>query len=149
LNNEAELARDAEISTLPGFCCLPCSHISFARVAMRGGHIQRKSRATLATDNGTVPLRATNASVRSREYLTQGEVKRLIEVAKDNRFGQRDSTMILIAFRHALRVSELVGLRWSDVDFERSTLNAQRLKGSKSGSHPIERGWESLVSIRR
>jgi integrase len=57
------------------------------------------------------------------------------------------ATMILIAFRHALRVSELVALRWSDVDFERSTLNVQRLKGSKSGSHPIE--GDELRALRK
>jgi integrase len=114
---------------------------------MRIRGLQAKHRGRRATENGTVPRRATNASVRSREYLTQGEVKRLIEAAKHNRFGQRDSTMILIAFRHALRVSELVALRWSDVDFERSTLNVQRLKGSKSGSHPIE--GDELRALRK
>jgi type 1 fimbriae regulatory protein FimB/type 1 fimbriae regulatory protein FimE len=99
------------------------------------------------TDNGTVPARVTNSSVRSREYLTQGEVERLIKVARGNRFGQRDTTMILVAFRHALRVSELVALRWSDVHFNSSTLNVQRLKGSKSGSHPIE--GDELRALRK
>jgi site-specific recombinase XerD len=114
---------------------------------MRISRLQVKLRDGRATDNGTVPLRVTNASVRKREYLTTAEVKRLIEAAKDNRFGQRDSTMILIAFRHAFRVSELVALRWSDVDFDRSTLNVQRLKGSKSGSHPIE--GDELRALRK
>jgi type 1 fimbriae regulatory protein FimB/type 1 fimbriae regulatory protein FimE len=45
-------------------------------------------------------------------------VDKLIEAAKSNRWGQRDSTMILIAFRHGLRASELCDLQWSDVEFE-------------------------------
>ena len=48
---------------------------------------------------------------RSREYLTEREVERLIEAAKQNRSGHRDATAILVAFRHGLRASELVVLR--------------------------------------
>ena len=46
---------------------------------------------------------------RSREYLTDREVERLIEAAKLNRSGHRDATAILVAYRHGLRASELVG----------------------------------------
>ena len=53
---------------------------------------------------------------RSREYLTDREVERLIEAAKQNRFGHRDATAILVAYRHGLRASELVTLRWDDID---------------------------------
>ena len=42
---------------------------------------------------------------RDREHLTEHEVERLIKVARGNRYGQRDATMILIGFRHGLRVS--------------------------------------------
>ena len=47
-----------------------------------------------------------------REHLTEREVERLVEAAKDNRWGHRDATMLLLAFRHGLRASELVDLRW-------------------------------------
>src|SRR5260221_14746082 len=50
----------------------------------------------------------------SRRYLTEREVERLIEAAKSNRHGHRDATMILVAYRHGLRASEvcsLVGIR--------------------------------------
>ena len=57
-------------------------------------------------------MRKPNAAYRSREHLTEREVERLIEAAKDNRWGHRDSTMLLLAFRHGLRASELVDLRW-------------------------------------
>jgi len=53
---------------------------------------------------------------RSREYLTEREVERLIEAAKQNRCGHRDATAILVAYRHGLRASEVVVLRWDDID---------------------------------
>jgi integrase len=53
---------------------------------------------------------------RSREYLTEREVERLIAAAKQNRSGHRDATAILVAYRHGLRASELVALRWDDID---------------------------------
>ena len=61
---------------------------------------------------------AVNVTVRSsapREYLTEHEVERLIKAASDNRWGHRDATAILIAYRHGLRASELVALRWDDM----------------------------------
>jgi type 1 fimbriae regulatory protein FimB/type 1 fimbriae regulatory protein FimE len=62
---------------------------------------------------GTVPpRRVPNAELRTREYLTEVEVERLIKAAKANRHGQRDAAMILLAFRHGLRAAELVDLRW-------------------------------------
>src|SRR5258705_10797146 len=54
------------------------------------------------TENRTVamPRRKTNAELRTREYLTDAEVESLTEAAKGNRYGQRDATMILMAYRH-------------------------------------------------
>jgi integrase len=64
--------------------------------------------------NGNVPpRRRPNAARRPREYLTADEVERLIAAARarPGRHGHRDATMILLAYRHGLRASELVGLR--------------------------------------
>ena len=83
------------------------------------------------------PLRRPNAIIRPREHLTEREVVKLIEVAKGNRWGQRDSTMILIAFRHGLRASEVCGLQWSDVEFESGTLHLRRAKGGATATHPL------------
>ena len=63
--------------------------------------------------SSTSPRRKRNSEYRSREHLTERDVERLIEAAKDNRWGHRDSTMALLAFRHGLRASELVDLRGS------------------------------------
>ena len=90
------------------------------------------------TENRTVtPLRRPNAELRPREHLTEHEIDKLVEAAKGNRWGQRDTTMILIAFRHGLRASELCGLQWSDVEFETGTLHLRRTKGGTTATHPL------------
>ena len=58
------------------------------------------------------PRRKPNSAYRKREHLTEAEVERLIKAAKDNRWGHRDATMVLVAYRHGLRAAELVDLRW-------------------------------------
>lgn len=106
---------------------------------------------TPSTENGTVPpKRRRNADRRPREYLTEPEVEKLMKAAGSNRNGLRDRVMILVCFRHALRVGELVNLQWSDVDLDRATLHVRRLKGSISGSHPMD-GDEvrALRALRR
>ena len=91
-----------------------------------------------ATEKRTVvPRRRPNAELRPREHLTEREVAKLIEAAKGNRWGQRDATTILIAFRHGLRASELCGLQWSDVEFETATLHLRRAKGGVTSTHPL------------
>jgi integrase len=74
---------------------------------------------------------------RSREYLTHREVERLIEAAKQNRSGHRDATAILVAYRHGLRASELVALRWDDIDLATGRLHVRRVKSGDASLHPI------------
>src|SRR5216683_586117 len=97
--------------------------------------------------NRTVPLRRPNDELRTREYLTDAEVARLTEAAKTNRWGHRDATMILVAYRHGLRASELVDLRWDQIDFGSATLAVRRVKKGTPATHPI-RGDE-LRALRR
>jgi type 1 fimbriae regulatory protein FimB/type 1 fimbriae regulatory protein FimE len=85
--------------------------------------------------------------MRTREHLTATEVEALIESAKGNRHGHRDATMILLAYRHGLRASELVDLRWEQVDFTAATLHVRRLKKGTPATHPL-RGDEMRV-LRR
>jgi integrase len=100
------------------------------------------------TENRTVtPRRPTNAELRSREYLTDREVERLQETAKANRWGHRDATMILVAYRHGFRASELVDLQWNQIDFEAGTMAVRRAKKGSPSTHPI-RGDE-LRALRR
>jgi integrase len=84
-----------------------------------------------------MPTRRPNSELRPREHLTEREVEKLIEAARGNRHGARDSTMILIGFRHGLRASELCELQWSDVEFESATLHIRRAKSGATGTHPL------------
>src|SRR3974377_1010519 len=89
---------------------------------------------------GTVPpRRRPNADLRTREYPTETEVERLIKAAKANRHGQRDATMILLAFRHGLRAAEVVDLRWDQIDLGRNAcLHVRRVKNGMPSGHPLQ-----------
>jgi integrase len=103
---------------------------------------------TPSTVNRTVtPTRLPNADMRTREYLTEGEIERLMAAARKNRWGHRDATMVLVAYRHGLRVSELVDLRWDQVDFRTATLHVRRVKQGTPSTHPIL--GDELRALRR
>jgi site-specific recombinase XerD len=90
------------------------------------------------TENRTVtPRRPPNADLRTREHLTPDEVERLIESAKANRHGHRDSLMVLLAYRHGLRAAEVVDLRWEQIDFKTAILSVRRVKAGTPSSHPL------------
>ncbi len=99
--------------------------------------------------NGKVPPpRRKNSEVRSREHLTSDEVDKLISTARSlGRHGHRDATLILLAYRHGLRVSELVSLRWDMVDLKQGLLHVSRLKNGVTSTHPV-RGPE-LRALRK
>jgi len=100
------------------------------------------------TEKRTVgPTRAPNSELRTREYLTDAEVARLMETARSNRWGHRDATMILMAYRHGLRASELVDLRWEQVDFRTATLHVRRVKHGVPSTHPLQ--GDQLRALRR
>jgi integrase len=101
-----------------------------------------------ATVNRTVtPKRLPNSKFRTREYLTEAEVERLMAVAKANRWGHRDVIMVLVAYRHGLRVSELVDLRWDQMEFGTATLHVRRVKQGTPSTHPIL--GDELRALRR
>ena len=79
-----------------------------------------------------------NKDRRSREYLTPNEVENIIKAARSvGRHGNRDATMILVAYRHGLRVSELVALRWQQVDLKTGLLQVHRRKNGIDSVHPL------------
>lgn len=105
---------------------------------------------TPTTENGKVapPLRVPNRERRTREHLTPQEVEKLMTAAgRLGRHGHRDATLILIAYRHALRVGELVSLRWDQVDLTQGLLHVARLKNGSPSTHPL-RGPE-IRALRR
>ncbi len=103
---------------------------------------------TPATVKRTVtPRRLPNRDLRTREHLTEAEVERLMKAASGNRYGHRDATMVLVAYRHGLRVSELVDLRWEQVEFRTATLHVRRVKQGTPSTHPIL--GDELRALRR
>src|SRR5262249_3926950 len=93
---------------------------------------------TPATLNRTVTrTRLPNADLGTREYLTEAEVERLMTAVRENRWGYRDATMILVAYRHGLRAAELVDLRWDQVEFRTGSLHVRRVKQGAPSTHPI------------
>ena len=91
-----------------------------------------------ASFSGKLPKKPKNKDVRSREHLLPDEVDKLITAAKNiGRHGHRNATLILLAFRHALRVSELVSLRWDQVDLKQGLLHINRSKNGTPSTHPI------------
>ena len=75
---------------------------------------------------------------RLRTYLTRDEVTALLRSAKKSRHGARNHAMILIAYRHGLRASEVTNLRVSDLDLSTGTIYCRRAKNSRSSLHPMK-----------
>jgi type 1 fimbriae regulatory protein FimB len=75
---------------------------------------------------------------RLRDYLNRDEVAALLRSVKKSRHGARNHAMILLAYRHGLRASELVNLRVSDLDLRTGTIYCRRAKGSRSSLHPMK-----------
>lgn len=91
-----------------------------------------------SSKTGKLSKRRKNTEVRAREYLTEQEVEALVKAArKAGRHGHRDATLILMAYRHGLRVSELVSLRWEQIDLKQGVIHINRVKNGAPSSHPL------------
>ena len=112
----------------------------------------RRSASPIA-QNGKVapPRRRKNVESRSREYLTPTEVQQLLKgAAKSGRYGQRDKTLVMLTYRHALRVSEVVTLRWDQIDLQAGLKPVPPVPRSlpPSGSSPSYRcSWPDLNAL--
>src|ERR1039458_9196664 len=103
---------------------------------------------TPATKKRAVPpRRRPNSELRSREHLTESEVEKLIEAARGNRYGHRDATMILTAYRHGLRASEVCDLRWEQIDWKSATLHVRRVK-EREAEHSSH-SWRRAAGIAK
>jgi integrase len=101
-----------------------------------------------STEKRTVtPRRPKNSDLRTREYLTEQEIEALMAAARQNRHGHRDATMILVAFRHGLRASEIADLRWDQVDFDAAVLHVRRVKQGTPSVHPVS--GSEMRALRR
>ena len=95
------------------------------------------------------PTRAnvTVTMKRPREYLKEAEIERLMDAARQYRWGHRDATAILLAYRHGLRASELVKVGWDDLDLTTGRMHVRRSKGGETAVHPI--GGKEIRALRR
>jgi len=80
------------------------------------------------------------------EALSQDEILKVLKAVSDN---PRDLAMILIAFRHGMRASEVCGLELKDVDLKNGEITIHRLKGSRYclRSACCVRGWQNAGAI--
>ena len=86
------------------------------------------------------PRRQRNEHSREHEYVTYDEFKRLRNAAADCARGKnraRNPLMFLMAFRHGLRVSELVNLDWSRLDLDNRLFDVIRRKRGKRKTHDL------------
>jgi type 1 fimbriae regulatory protein FimB len=81
------------------------------------------------------PRRLTDTEYgrKDRKYLRPAEVEALIRAAKAGRHGVRDALMISVGYHHAMRVSELIDLRWDAIDLKAGTIKVSRKKGGIDG----------------
>ncbi|HCI8546437.1 TPA: type 1 fimbria switch DNA invertase FimE [Klebsiella pneumoniae] len=72
-----------------------------------------------------------------RRFLTAKEVQAMMQAARQGPTGERDYCLILLAFRHGLRISELLDLHYHDLDLHEWRVNVRRLKNGFSTIHPL------------
>ena len=101
-----------------------------------------------AADQALTPNTVNSSVERTREYLTVKEVEDLMAAArKSSRYGHRDATMILIAYRHGRRASEICDLQWHQVELNGGRLHVRRSKRGTPSVHPIQ--GDELRALRR
>ena len=112
------------------------------RTVIRTGRAKHMAKAHLKLVTPTIvkrtvtPKRPPNADLRTREHLTEAEVERLMDASRKNRWGHRDATMVLVAYRHGFRAAELVeGIRSISLR-ERCTF-----AGSSGAHRVLTRSW--------
>jgi type 1 fimbriae regulatory protein FimB len=96
---------------------------------------------------------AADGHERAKDFLSEGEFAVLLDAAKAGRHGMRDHLLLLVMFRHGLRVSEAVAVRRDEVDLDRARLWVRRLKGGLSVEQPIAgdelRAFKRYLALRK
>jgi integrase len=135
--DEQIISRDESIYTVQKKCIIFPVSFNDTEFPMRN---QRRNASPPNTVNCTV-----------RKYLTGRELEKLMDHArKHSRYGHRDSTMILVTYRHGLRASEVCDLQWHQVELDQGRMHVRRAKNGTPSVHPI-RGDEirALRKLRR
>ena len=122
--------------------------------------LERQTHSVVLDNCSFLACTSNNSDSESRDYMPKARLKLVapksvnrtvpLQAAGDNRYGHRDATMVLIAFRHGLRASELCDLRWDQVDFARAALHVRRVKSGTPSTHPLTgREMRALRRLRR
>ena len=86
--------------------------------------------------------------VSARRHLRPEEAAKLIAAAgKRGRYPERDKLLLRLAYRHGLRASEAVGLRWDGFDLDGGSLTISRAKGGRTSTHTVAR--DDLSALRK
>src|SRR5262249_23793894 len=87
------------------------------------------------------PPRQSNQASRRHEHLTPDEVERMIAAAHQagGRVAERDALLIMMAYRHGLRASELAGLRWDQIGLKAGAVHLARRQNGLPPTHPLPR----------
>jgi type 1 fimbriae regulatory protein FimB len=101
----------------------------------------------VATKRRKVTSEAVNAHERVKDYLDPSQVERLLEAAKAGRHGARDHALLLIMYRHGLRVSEAVNLKLDNVNMSEARIWVKRVKGSLDSQQPL--AGDELRAVKR
>jgi integrase len=110
---------------------------------------QLRRASFLAKRPKSPPLRQLNSASRTREHLTPNEVDRLIAAAHQvgGRVAERDALLIMMAYRHGLRASELAGMRWDQIDLKAGLLHVTRRKHGSPSTHPLRGAGASRAAL--
>jgi len=114
---------------------------TFCKESMTETPVKPALRATQSNDPNSRNVKSETRDAvdgRTKDYLTEAEMKRFLDAARSGRHGVRDYALLLMAYRHGMRVSELIDVRLSDVDLVTARLFVRRKKGSLSTHQPIE-----------
>jgi type 1 fimbriae regulatory protein FimB len=103
-------------------------------------------RHSVKSDAGRIS-NTTNAHERAKDFLAESEVERLLDGVKQGRHGVRDHVLLMMMYRHGLRVTEAITMRREDVDLSHARVWVERLKNSLSVEHPI--AGDELRAIKR
>ena len=96
-------------------------------------------------------MRKKNTDYRQREYLYKDESQKLIKsCSKFKMYQERNKWIIFFMLKHGLRVTELVKMEWSQIDFNRRLLTVKRLKSGKTSTHKLSLGQiDFLMSLQK